>query len=83
MTSSIFVYNKDIYLSIYDWSYIHWLLLTVDLWNEIIEMEKWNEVGNWIVMCVAGLLQLRIKSICGLCYVQRVCYMFSCQRITN
>jgi len=67
MTSSIFVYDKDIYLSICDWFYICWLLLPVDLWNEMNEMEKWIEVVNWIVMCVTGLVQLRIKSNCGLC----------------
>jgi hypothetical protein len=34
MTSYLFVKNKDIYISIYDWFYMRWLLPTMDLWNE-------------------------------------------------
>jgi len=34
MSSSIFVQNEDIFMSLYDWFCIHLLLLTMDLWNE-------------------------------------------------
>jgi len=39
MTSSVFVKNKSIYISIYDWFYIRWLLPTMDPWNE---WNTWN-----------------------------------------
>jgi len=44
MTSSIFAY-KHIYIFIYDWFYIHWLLLIMDLWND---WNKWNENKNGV-----------------------------------
>jgi len=40
MTSSVCVLNKDIYISTYNWFCIRWLLLTVDLRNEINEMKR-------------------------------------------